>query len=484
MSEQRDGIQREVLPIPERPPVGLTTYDAKDPDTAFPPIEPLRPPEGAPNVLVVLIDDVGLRRVAAPSAGRATRRTFERLAGGGLEYTRFHTTALCSPTRAALLTGRNHHTVGMGGITEIATSAPGYSSIRPNTLRAAGRDAEAQRLQHRAVRQVPRGAGLGDQPDGPVRPLADRRWRLRALLRLHRRRDQPVRTRRSTRAPRRSSRPDAGGGLPPHRGPGRPRDRLGAPAEGADAGQAVLHVLRARRHARPAPRADGVGRQVRGPVRPGLGRAARGDLRPAEGARRRPAGRRADRAPRRDPRLGRHARGAQAGARPPDGGLRRVPGAHRPPRRPAHRRAGGARRPRRHAGLLHHRRQRRLGRGHRSTARFNEMLTLNGAAALETPEFMARTLDEFGRPDGLQPLRRRLGARHGHAVPVDQAGRLALGRHPQRHDRALAGRHRGPGRDPQPVPPRHRRRPDRARGRRPAGADSSSTASSRCRCRA
>ena len=95
-------------------------------------------------------------------------------------------------TRAALLTGRNHHSVGMGGITEIATSAPGYTSIRPKTRRAAGRDAQAQRLLHRPVRQVPRGAGLGDQPDGAVRPLAHRRRRLRVLLRLHRRRDQPV----------------------------------------------------------------------------------------------------------------------------------------------------------------------------------------------------------------------------------------------------------------------------------------------------
>jgi arylsulfatase A-like enzyme len=57
----------------------------------------------------------------------------ERLAKNGLKYIRFHTTALCSPTRAALLSGRNHHAVGMGGITEIATSAPGYNSLRPNT---------------------------------------------------------------------------------------------------------------------------------------------------------------------------------------------------------------------------------------------------------------------------------------------------------------------------------------------------------------
>jgi arylsulfatase A-like enzyme len=123
---------REVLPIPDITPVGLTTYDAKDPETAFPPIEELRPPEGAPNVLIVLIDDVGFGASSA-FGGPCNTPNAERLAATGLKYNRFHTTALCSPTRAALLSGRNHHTVGMGGITEIATSAPGYNSIRPNT---------------------------------------------------------------------------------------------------------------------------------------------------------------------------------------------------------------------------------------------------------------------------------------------------------------------------------------------------------------
>jgi len=123
---------RTVLPIPYREHVGLTTFDAKDPDTSFPPIEELRPPEGAPNVLIVLIDDAGFGSSSA-FGGPCSTPTFERLAGGGLRYNRFHTTALCSPTRQALLTGRNHHAVGMGGITEIATSAPGYNSLRPNT---------------------------------------------------------------------------------------------------------------------------------------------------------------------------------------------------------------------------------------------------------------------------------------------------------------------------------------------------------------
>ena len=125
-------IQRNALPIPDRKPVALTTYTATDPDTKFPPIRQLRPPAGAPNVLVVLLDDVGFGASSA-FGGPCQTPTAERLAKGGLKYTRFHTTALCSPTRAAMLSGRNHHAVGMGGITEIATSAPGYNSLRPNT---------------------------------------------------------------------------------------------------------------------------------------------------------------------------------------------------------------------------------------------------------------------------------------------------------------------------------------------------------------
>src|SRR5881392_1882152 len=128
----RGDLARTNLPIPDRPHAGLVTYDAKDPDTSYPPIEPLRPPAGAPNVLVVLIDDAGFGSSSA-FGGPCQTPAFERLAASGLRYNRFHTTALCSPTRQALLTGRNHHAVGMGGITEIATSAPGYNSIRPNT---------------------------------------------------------------------------------------------------------------------------------------------------------------------------------------------------------------------------------------------------------------------------------------------------------------------------------------------------------------
>jgi arylsulfatase len=123
-------VRRDILPIPDPQHVGLTTYDAKDPDTTYPPITMLRPPDGAPNVLIVLIDDVGFGASTA-FGGPCNTPVADRLAANGLKLNRFHTTALCSPTRQAMLTGRNHHSVGMGGVTEIATSAPGYSSIRP-----------------------------------------------------------------------------------------------------------------------------------------------------------------------------------------------------------------------------------------------------------------------------------------------------------------------------------------------------------------
>ena len=128
-----ENVGREVLPIPHRPDTGTITYDATDPDTSFPPISQVRPPEGAPNVVVVLLDDVGFGASSA-FGGPCATPTFERLAGNGLKYTRFHTAAMCAPTRTALLTGRNHHSAAMGSITETATSAPGYSSARPNSV--------------------------------------------------------------------------------------------------------------------------------------------------------------------------------------------------------------------------------------------------------------------------------------------------------------------------------------------------------------
>jgi arylsulfatase len=130
MSTSEETFSRVILPIPDAKHVGLTTYDAKDPNTHYPPIKPLRPPAQAPNVIIFMIDDAGFGSSSA-FGGPCHTPNIEKLAAGGIKYTRFHTTALCSPTRQALLTGRNHHSVGMGAITEMGTSAPGNSGVRP-----------------------------------------------------------------------------------------------------------------------------------------------------------------------------------------------------------------------------------------------------------------------------------------------------------------------------------------------------------------
>jgi len=127
-----DAAGRLHLPIPDSTRTGLITYDAKDPESKYPVINQLRPPKNAPNVLIILIDDAGFGSASA-FGGPCHTPNAERLSKGGLRYNRFHTTALCSPTRQAMLTGRNHHSVGMGGITEIASGSPGYCSVLPNT---------------------------------------------------------------------------------------------------------------------------------------------------------------------------------------------------------------------------------------------------------------------------------------------------------------------------------------------------------------
>ena len=107
--------------------VGRTVRDSK-PD--FP--QPVRAPAGAPNVVLILLDDVGYSQTSTFGGSIATPN-LEKLARGGLRYTQFHTTALCSPTRAALLTGRNHHSVSSGVITELATGFDGYTSVIPKS---------------------------------------------------------------------------------------------------------------------------------------------------------------------------------------------------------------------------------------------------------------------------------------------------------------------------------------------------------------
>ena len=112
-SQVYQDIQRSVLPIADQPYKGTIVYDAKNPDAKYPTHKAYSSPKEAPNVLLILLDDVGFGASSA-LGGPISTPVAESLATAGLIYTRFHTTALCSPTRAALLTGRNHHTVGMG----------------------------------------------------------------------------------------------------------------------------------------------------------------------------------------------------------------------------------------------------------------------------------------------------------------------------------------------------------------------------------
>ena len=115
-----------VLPPPPPPFKGLVNLRAKDSRSDFP--QPVQAPRGAPNILLVLLDDVGFGATST-FGGPCQTPTLQQLANHGLKYNRFHTTALCSPTRAALITGRNHHTVHTGVITEAATGFPGYDSV-------------------------------------------------------------------------------------------------------------------------------------------------------------------------------------------------------------------------------------------------------------------------------------------------------------------------------------------------------------------
>lgn len=117
---------QDVLPRPPQPFKGTVNLRAKESKSDFP--QPIKAPAGAPNVLLVLLDDVGFGATST-FGGPCNTPTFQMLADNGLKFNHFHTTALCSPTRAALITGRNHHSVHTGAITEAATGFPGYDSV-------------------------------------------------------------------------------------------------------------------------------------------------------------------------------------------------------------------------------------------------------------------------------------------------------------------------------------------------------------------
>lgn len=124
-------LDRTVLPIRRPKLAPFTELDARN--AKAPPRFEVKSPKGAPNVVIVLLDDIGFGHSSA-FGGPCQMPTLERLAAGGLKYNRFHTTALCSPTRMALLTGRNHHSASCGVVQEIATAFPGYTGQRPDSV--------------------------------------------------------------------------------------------------------------------------------------------------------------------------------------------------------------------------------------------------------------------------------------------------------------------------------------------------------------
>src|SRR6266853_1409784 len=119
-------VDGKYLPPPPPPFAGTIGLDAAQSKPYWPPN--VVPPKGAPNVLLIMTDDAGYG-VSSTFGGVIPTPTMDRIAKMGLRYTQFHSTALCSPTRAALITGRNHHSMGFGVISELSTGYPGYDSV-------------------------------------------------------------------------------------------------------------------------------------------------------------------------------------------------------------------------------------------------------------------------------------------------------------------------------------------------------------------
>jgi arylsulfatase A-like enzyme len=460
-------LAREQLPIPDAKHVGLTTYDAKDPNTKYPPITMLRPPRGAPNVLIVLIDDVGFGAASA-FGGPCQTPVAERLAAGGLKLNRFHTTALCSPTRQAMLTGRNHHSVGMGAITEMATSAPGNNSIRPKekapiaeTLKLNGYSTAQFGKCHEVpywevspvgpFQQWPTGSGfeyfygfVGGEAsqyypglyegttavEPPKTP--EEGYTLTEDLANH-----AITWVRQQKA----LMPDKpffmyfapGATHAPHQVPREWSDRYrGKFDEGWDTlrektfqQQKKLGVIP--ENAELTKRHDEIPAWADMPdeLKPVLARQMEiyaGFLEQTD-----------------------HEVGRLVDAIDDLGFTDNT--------------------------LIYY----IIGDNGASAEGtlngcFNELTTLNGMPGIETTEFLLSKIDDFGTPAAYNHY--AVGWAHALcALPVDQAGGLALGRHPQRNHRALARRLRRPRRGPQPVPPRHRRGADDPRGGRVACAD-------------
>ena len=129
-------FDRTQLPMPEPPFQGTIGKTYQESEQAWPELP--SPPEGAPNVVIILLDDVGFGQVST-FGGPVPTPNLDKLAANGLKYNRFHTTAICGPSRAALITGRNHHNCGSGFLAEWATGFPSYNTMIPRSTATMGR---------------------------------------------------------------------------------------------------------------------------------------------------------------------------------------------------------------------------------------------------------------------------------------------------------------------------------------------------------
>ena len=150
----------------------------------------MKAPKGAPNVVVVLLDDIGFGQSSA-FGGPIKMPTLDQLAAEGLRYNNFHTTALCSPTRTALLTGRNHHVNNAGAVMEVATAFPGNTGIRPLSVAPLAEMLRLNGYSTAAFGKYHETPPWEVSVSGPVRPLAHALG-LRQVLWIYRRRNQPV----------------------------------------------------------------------------------------------------------------------------------------------------------------------------------------------------------------------------------------------------------------------------------------------------
>src|SRR3954468_14172298 len=361
-----DKVDRSALPLrrPAFDGVVNRTLAGSRPDWDI--LSSPKAPEGAPNVLVVLTDDAGFGQ-SSTFGGEVSTPALSRLADNGLGYNAFPVTALCSPTRAALLTARNHHSVGFGSIGELSTGFPGYSGFFPTDSAPFPRALQENGYSTAAFGKWHLTPDHQQGPAGPFDRWPNRLVRLR--LGLSRRRGRPVRP-GDHREPD-DDRATAGRRLLPPRRDDRQDDRVAARRPGAGARQAVVRLLLDRTRARTAPRPARVDRGVQGALRRRLGCLSRADVRAPEAARGHPGRRGADAPQRGVPGVGVGPRGAAAAAGTADGGLRRLHGERRLERRAPRRRDRRDGRAREHARDLHPWRQRREhgGRRHRRVQR-------------------------------------------------------------------------------------------------------------------